>query len=61
MTYETVFFLLILCLLHINLHAQSEDFNKVFDACQLAQSSMSYGQGSQSEIREATNILTKTP
>ena len=37
-------------------YAQSEDFNKVFDACKLAQASMSYGTGSQNEIEEAATI-----
>ena len=39
-------------------YAQSEDFNKVFDACKLAQASMSFGTGSQNEIEEAATSLT---
>ena len=39
-------------------YAQSEDFNKVFDACKLAQASMSFGTGSQNEIEEAAISLT---
>ncbi len=39
-------------------YAQSGDFNKVLEACRLAQSSMSYGEGSQSEIIEASEMLT---
>jgi len=38
--------------------AQSEEFNKVFEACKLARSSMNYGEGSQSEIIEAAKMLT---
>lgn len=39
-------------------YAQSEDFNKVYEACKLAQSSMSFGAGSQNEIEEAASLLT---
>ena len=39
-------------------YAQSEDFNKVFEACKLAQTSMSYGAGSKNEIEEAATLLT---
>lgn len=39
-------------------YAQSEDFNKVYDACKLAQTSMSFGAGSQNEIEEAASLLT---
>lgn len=58
---KRVLYLLFICVLHTNLNAQSVNFENVYKACMLAQSSMSYGQGSQSEIREATNLLTKTP
>lgn len=58
---KRLLFLFLVCSLNINLYAQSENFENVYKACMLAQSSMSYGQGSQSEIREATNLLTKTP
>ena len=51
---------LFICVLHTNLSAQSVNFDNVYKACMLAQSSMSYGQGSQTEIREAANLLTKT-
>lgn len=54
-------YLLIILSLHTNLYAQSDNFENVFKACVLAQSSMNYGEGSQSEIREATDLLTKTP
>ena len=39
---------------------QSKEFENVFRACTLAQSSMSDGVGSQSEIREACSLLTST-
>ena len=39
-------------------YAQSEDFNNVYEACKLAQTSMSYGAGSQNEIEEAASLLT---
>lgn len=39
-------------------YAQSDDFNKVYEACKLAQTSMSFGVGSQNEIEEAANLLT---
>lgn len=40
-------------------HAQSDDFVRVFEACRLAQSSMSCGEGSLDEIRNATDMLMK--
>ena len=49
---------LLISLFSIASYAQSEDFNKVFDACKLAQASMSYGTGSQNEIEEAAILLT---
>lgn len=57
---KKVLYLLFICVLHTNVSAQSVNFDNVYKACLLAQSSMSYGQGSQSEIREAANLLTKT-
>ncbi len=45
-------------LLSIISYAQSEDFHKVYEACRLAQSSMSLGEGSQNEIEEAASLLT---
>lgn len=39
-------------------HAQNAEFDKVYEACKLARSSMSFGEGSQSEIEEAANLLT---
>lgn len=47
----------ILYLLSIVSYAQSEAFYRVFDACKLAQSSMSFAEGSQSEIEEAAYAL----
>lgn len=49
---------LLISLFSIASYAQSEDFNKVFDACKLAQASMSFGTGSQNEIEEAATSLT---
>lgn len=40
--------------------AQSKEFEDVFRACTLAQSSMSDGVGSQMEIKEACDLLTST-
>ena len=57
---KRVLYLLFICVLHTNLSAQSVNFENVYKACMLAQSSMSYGIGSQVEIREAANLLTKT-
>ena len=48
----------ILSLFCIGLNAQSEEFNIVLEACKLARSSMSFEEGSQSEIEEAANALT---
>ena len=47
----------ILYLLSIVSYAQSGAFYRVFDACKLAQSSMSFAEGSQSEIEEAAYAL----
>lgn len=49
----------ILSCLGVLSYAQSEEFNKVFEACKLAQSSMNFGEGSQNEIREAASMLAK--
>lgn len=50
--------IVIFYLLSIVSYAQSEEFNKVCEACLLAQSSMSFGEGSQNEIEEAASLLT---
>lgn len=53
------FALISFCLLFsIMSYAQSEDFHEVYEACKLAQSSMSLGEGSQNEIEEAASLLT---
>lgn len=41
-------------------YAQSKAFNDVFEACKLAQSSMSYMEGSKTEIKNARELLTGT-
>jgi hypothetical protein len=43
--------------MHSCLYAQIEDFEQVFKACVLAQSSQSFGEGSQAEIEEAAHML----
>lgn len=50
--------IVIFYLLSIVSYAQSEEFNKVYEACLLSQSSMSFGEGSQNEIEEAASLLT---
>ena len=50
-------FLLLCSLFGTFTYAQSDDFNKVYEACKLAQSSMSFGLGSQNEIEEAAALL----
>lgn len=52
--------ILVLCALSTSNSAQSENFSKVLRACQLAQTSMSGGEGSLSEIKDAADILAKT-
>ena len=51
--------ILLLCAGSALSFAQSTDFNNVFRACSLAQSAMSDGKGSKTEIREAEELLTK--
>lgn len=50
-----ILFYILLCYLS---YAQSNDFNKVVEACILAQNSMNFGEGSQNEIEEAASLLT---
>lgn len=50
----------ILCL-SVTSYAQSENFNKVFEACKTARLSMSFGEGSQNEIEKAAYMLTTAP
>lgn len=51
---------ILLCSICVGAFGQSKEFENVFLACTLAQSSMSDGIGSQSEIKEACNLLTST-
>lgn len=52
--------LVLLCCICVGAFGQSKEFENVFRACTLAQSSMSDGVGSQSEIKEACDLLTST-
>lgn len=52
--------LILLCSICMGAFAQSKEFENVFRACTLAQSSMSDGIGSQTEIKEACSLLTST-
>ena len=52
--------LILLCSICVGAFGQSKEFENVFRACTLAQSSMSDGVGSQSEIKEACGLLTST-
>lgn len=52
--------LILLCSICVGAFGQSKEFENVFRACKLAQSSMSDGVGSQSEIKEACNLLIST-
>lgn len=47
------------CMLCSAIFAQSNDFKQVYNACIKAQSSMSGGEGSKSEINEAVELLAK--
>lgn len=57
---KRVLHLILLCSICVGAMGQSKEFENVFRACTLAQSSMSDGVGSQSEIREACSLLTST-
>lgn len=52
--------LVLLSCICVGAFGQSKEFENVFRACTLAQSSMSDGIGSQSEIKEACSLLTST-
>lgn len=52
--------LILLCSICVGAFGQSKEFENVLRACTLAQSSMSDGVGSQSEIKEACSLLTST-
>lgn len=51
--------LIIGCMLCSTTFAQSNNFKQVYNACVKAQSSMSGGEGSKSEINEAVELLSK--
>ncbi len=57
---KRILHLILLCSICVGAFGQSEEFENVFRACKLAQSSMSDGIGSQSEIKEACSLLTST-
>ena len=58
---KRVFYIIILlCSICVGAFGQSKEFENVFRACTLAQSSMSDGVGSQTEIKEACSLLTST-
>lgn len=52
--------LILLCSTCVGAFGQSKEFENVFRACTLAQTSMSDGIGSQSELKEACNLLIST-
>jgi len=55
---KRILHLILLCSICAGAFGQSKEFENVFRACTLAQSSMSDGVGSQSEIKEACSLLT---
>lgn len=57
---KRILHLILLCGICVGAFGQSKEFENVFRACTLAQSSMSDGIGSQSEIKEACSLLTST-
>jgi hypothetical protein len=57
---KRILHLILLCSICVGAFGQSKEFENVFRACTLAQSSMSDGVGSQSEIIEACDLLTST-
>jgi len=57
---KRILHLILLCSICVGAFGQSKEFENVFRACTLAQSSMSDGVGSQSEIKEACSLLTST-
>lgn len=57
---KRILHLILFCSICVGAFGQSREFENVFRACTLAQSSMSDGIGSQSEIKEACNLLTST-
>lgn len=57
---KRILHLILLCSICVAVFGQSKEFENVFRACTLAQSSMSDGIGSQSELKEACSLLTST-
>lgn len=57
---KRILHLILLCSVCVGAFGQSKEFENVFRACTLAQSSMRDGIGSQSEIKEACSLLTST-
>ena len=57
---KRILHLILSCGICVGAFGQSKEFENVFRACTLAQSSMSDGVGSQSEIIEACDLLTST-
>ena len=57
---KSILHLILLFGICVGAFGQSKEFENVFRACTLAQSSMRDGIGSQSEIKEACNLLTST-
>lgn len=57
---KRILHLILLCSICVAAFGQSKEFENVFRACTLAQSSMCDGIGSQSEIKEACSLLTST-
>lgn len=57
---KRILHLVLLSCVCVSAFGQSKEFENVFRACTLAQSSMSDGIGSQSELKEACSLLTST-
>lgn len=57
---KRILHLVLLSCICVGTFGQSKEFENVFRACKLAQSSMSDGIGSQSELKEACSLLTST-
>lgn len=57
---KRILHLVLLSCICVGAFGQSKEFENVFRACKLAQSSMSDGVGSQSELKEACSLLTST-
>lgn len=57
---KKILHLILFCSICVGAFGQSKEFENVFRACTLAQTSMSDGVGSQLEIKEACSLLTST-